>query len=56
MPYTTPLVDLPVSWPSYDAQLVDPQTGKATPEFQRLLDQLRRYLKPVDDALDELEP
>jgi len=55
MPYTVTLVDPPVSWPSADAQLVD-KDGKATPEFRRLLDQLRRYLVPVDAALDELEP
>lgn len=55
MPYTTPLVDLPVSWPSTDAQLVD-KDGKATPEFRRLLDQLRRYLVAANAALDELEP
>lgn len=55
MPYTTPLTDLPVSWPSADAPIVD-KDGKATPEFRRLLDQMRRYLKPVDAALDQLEP
>jgi hypothetical protein len=55
MPYTTPLADLPVSWPSADAPIVD-QGGKPTPEFRRLLDQLRRYLGPADAALDEVEP
>jgi hypothetical protein len=55
MPYTTPLADLPSTWPTTQAPLVD-DNKRAARELATLLQQLRVYLRTVDDALRQVEP
>lgn len=55
MPYTTPLKDKPTAYPNPVAPIVD-KNGVPTPEFNNLIQQLKDWIKPADDALRQLEP